>query len=143
MDAVRDRAIGESALDAVTRFLGDGAEHAAEDGVGETIAVTARMVMGSPTLRARQEEILADRTQALVELLAAQTGTRTADPSLQAAAHAIKGVQRVVLDSTRRAALAGERGAELGASVRAALHAAADVVGSGLRDYARRAGPRS
>lgn len=143
LDAVRARAVGESALEAVTRFLDEGADHAAGDGVGETIAVTARMVTASPTLRARQEEILADRTQALAELLAAETGASATDPSLQAGVHAIKGVQRAVLDGTRRAALAGERGAELGASVRAVLHAAADVVGSGLRDYARRPGTRT
>lgn len=140
LDAVRDRAVGASALDAITRFLDESADHAATGGVGDTIAVTARMVMSSPTLRARQEEILADRTRALVELLAAETGASADDPSLQAGAHAIKGVQRAVLDGTRRAALAGERGAELGATVRAVLHTAAEVVGSGLRDYARRPG---
>jgi hypothetical protein len=58
----------------------DGADHALADGIAETIAVTARMVAASPTLRARQEEILAGHARALAE-----TGGDAADPGLQAA----------------------------------------------------------
>ena len=54
------------------------AEVARADGVGETIAVTARMMAASPSLRGRQEEILAGHTRAHAQLLAAETGGDTA-----------------------------------------------------------------
>ena len=138
LDAVRERPAGEPALAALARFLAAGAAHAAEPGVGDTIATTARMVAGSPTLRGRQEQVLADGAQALAELLAADTGVPAGDPGVLAAAHALKGVHRAVLESTRRAALAGERGERLAAAVRDAVDAAAAAVGAGLRDLAPR-----
>ena len=138
VDAVRVRSVGEPALTALTRFLLEGAEHAAQDEVGETIAVTARMVADSPTLRARQEEILADYTQALAEVLAAENGTSSSDPGIQAAAHALFAVHRTVLDGTRRAARAGQRGRRLARSVRAVVAGASDVVAGGLGAYACR-----
>lgn len=138
VDAVRDREPGEPALAAVARFLADGADYAAQDDVGETIAVTAGMVAASPTLRARQEEILAEYTQALAAILAAEAGVRAFEPDVQAAAHALFGVHRAVLDGTRRAALAGERGDRLAGSMRAVVTAAARVVAAGLHDYAPR-----
>jgi len=138
LDAVRERPRGEPALAALARFLAAGADHAAEPGVGDTIATTARMVAGSPTLRGRQEQILAEHTQALAGLLAVDTGVAAGDPGVQAAAHALKGVHRAVLETTRRAALAGERGERLAATVRNAVEAAAAAVGAGFRDFAPR-----
>ena len=142
LDAVRDRPAGEPALRALERFLADGAGHAREAGVGETIAVTARMVAASPTLRARQAEILTDQAAALAGLLAAETGDHPDDPGLQATAHALVGVHRAVLDGTRRAALAGDRGDRLAASERAVVAAAVAAVAAGLGDAARRPADR-
>jgi AcrR family transcriptional regulator len=138
LDAVEGRDVGETALDALARFLTDGADHAAADGVGEMIAVTARMMAASPALRARQEVILADHARALAQLLALETGADAEDPGLQASVHALQGVHRTVLDGTRRAALAGERGERLAASVRSVVAAAVMPVAEGLGGYARR-----
>ena len=106
---------------------------------GDIIAVTARMVAGSPALRSCQAEIFDLQAHALAELLAAETGAGPAGPEALAAAHALMGVHRTMLHATRQAALAGERGPRLAKMIEDHLRRALAVVAGGLGDYARRA----
>jgi AcrR family transcriptional regulator len=138
LSAVRDRSPGETAVAAFGRFLLERSEYGASAEVGDIIAVTARMVAGSPTLRARQAEIFDGQAYALAGLLAAEIGAGPDDPEPLAAAHALMGVHRTMLHATRQAALAGQRGPRLVATIADRLQRALAVVTDGLDHYAKR-----
>jgi AcrR family transcriptional regulator len=136
--AVRTRAAGETALQALGRFLLDGASLALQDEIGDTIAVTARMVAASPALLAREREIIDRHTAALARLLADETGTTADDAGTLAAAHALMGVHRTILHCTRQAAQDGLRGRRLADSIEQHVTRAIERMGEGLSGYAHR-----
>ena len=135
--AVRDRPAGQSALAAVAGYLAAGSERAMLPQTGPTIAVAARMIQGSRTLRLREQEILDEKTRDLAVMLGRQTGASPDDPVPVAAAHALMGVHRTVLQGTRSAALAGATGAKLAAEVTRLVTSAVDVLDRGLGTYAQ------
>jgi AcrR family transcriptional regulator len=137
--AVRDRSPGESAVAAFGGFLLRSSRAGGSVDTGDIIAVTARMVAGSPALRSREAEVFDGQAHALAELLAAETGAGPGDPEPLAVAHALMGVHRAMLHATRQAALAGERGPRLAGTIEDHLRRALAVVAGGLSDYARRA----
>lgn len=138
LEAIRSRDPGETAVSALRRFLLAQGRVAQEPSIGDVIAQTARMVEASPALRVREGEILDGHAYALARLLAEDTGAAPDDPEPLAAAHALMGVHRTILRSTRRAALAGHRGDRLAEHVQDQIARAIAVVEHGLRDYARR-----
>lgn len=141
LEAVRSRAPGETPVSAVGGFLRARGQAALDPAIGDVIVTGARIVEESPALRVREAQILDGHAQALARLLAEDTGAAPGDPEPQAAAHALIGLHRTILRSTRRAALAGLRGRRLADEVQDHIARAVAVVAQGLQDYGRRADP--
>jgi AcrR family transcriptional regulator len=134
VDAVRERPAGESALAAFRRFVLDRA--VGLDERVDVIAKAARIVESSPALQAREREVVESSTRSLAELLAAEAGPRGSDVEAWAVASALMGVQRGLVRRVRANVLAGMRGAELAADVKAQGKRAFARVERGLGDYA-------
>jgi AcrR family transcriptional regulator len=140
VDAVRDRAAGESALVAFRRFVlgAQGMLARVAEGDAEALA-RARSVMvmvaGSPRLRAREQEALATIADGLAEVLAAEGGDEL---TARVVANALVGVHRTLIEYVRRRVLADDEVLRLAADVRACGEAAFALLETGLRDYAVR-----
>src|SRR5207253_3730070 len=134
VDAVRDRPAGESALAAFRRFVLDRA--VGLDERAEVIAKAARIITASPTLQAREREVVESSTRSLAELLAAEAGPRGSNVEAWAVASSLMGVQRGLVRRVRANVLAGMRGAELVADVKAQGKRAFARLERGLGDYA-------
>ncbi|HET7516322.1 MAG TPA: TetR family transcriptional regulator [Actinomycetes bacterium] len=145
VEAVAGRAAGEPALDAFRRqLLGAGgllAQVEAGDGQAlERLRTMNRVIAASPALQAREQQAFAHTAVALADRLAADTGAAPGDLGPQVAANALVGVQRVLVDYTRRRILTGERPAGLAADVRALAERAFALLEDGLGGYAARPG---
>ena len=146
VEAVAGRAPGEPALDAFRRqLLGAGGLLAqvetGDDRALERLRTVNRVIAASPALQAREQQAFARTADTLAERLAAdQPLPGGLDP--QVAANALVGVQRALVDYTRRRVLADEDPARLAADVRALAERAFALLALGLGDYAARpAGP--
>jgi hypothetical protein len=89
LSAIRQRAPGESVLDAFARFVLQPRE--------------------SPALLAREQQIFAGYTASLADLIAAETPGRAGAIEPWIAANALMGVHRALVDDTRRQIVAGAR----------------------------------
>jgi AcrR family transcriptional regulator len=114
LEAVRERAAGESALEAFERFVVDQSQGLADR--AELIVTAVRILDASPILQARERRIVAESTRALAELIAAETGSEGIEPIV--VANALMGAQRALVDHVRGRVLAGLRGKELSADAR-------------------------
>ncbi|TCM46074.1 TetR/AcrR family transcriptional regulator [Kribbella sp. VKM Ac-2568] len=127
--AVRDRRAGESVIAAFRRFTLQNIRHAADPKATELIVTAARIVAGSPTLQARERELVATTTDSLAALL------RTEDVGRLEAwviANALIGVQRAIVAEVRAEVLAGRHGAALTNRVRRQAERALNHLESGL-----------
>src|SRR6185503_19273687 len=105
---------GESAIGAFRRFTIANVAHAADPGAVDLITTAAKVVAGSPSLQAREREIVAATTDALaVQLRSEGTGRMEA----WAIANALVGVQRSIVTEVRAEVLAGRHGPQLVARV--------------------------
>jgi AcrR family transcriptional regulator len=140
--AVRDRPAGESAVAAYRRFLvgQPGLLGRRDPQSREQLAALNRTIFESPSLRAREEQILAGYTRSLAALLAEEAGAPADDIGARVAATAMMGVHRALIDYTRRRVLEGKLGPRLPRDVRARADEAFALLETGLRDYAVRAG---
>jgi len=143
MDAVATRAAGESVLAAFRRHLLSSGGLLAQVEAGDAQALDRlrtvhRLIADSPSLLAREQQAMARTADTLAALLAAETGARADDLRPQAAAAALVGVQRAMVDYTRRRVLADQQPARLGADVRRLGHRAFALLEQGLGDYATR-----
>jgi AcrR family transcriptional regulator len=147
VEAVAARPAGEPALAAFRRhLLGAGgllAQAEAGDGQAlERLRTMNRVIAASPALQARELQAFAGTAAALADRLAAGSGATPGDLDAQVAANALVGVQRALVDYTRRRVLAEERPAGLAADVRARAERAFALLEDGLGGYAPgRAGP--
>jgi AcrR family transcriptional regulator len=148
LGSVRDRAAGESILDAFGRFVLEprGLLAAPDPEAVERLAATTRVIAESPALLAREQQIFAGYTDSLAALIAAETRTDGAradgDPiEPWVTANALMGVHRALVEFSRRQILAGVRNPELAASVRAQGEAALAVLARGLTGYGVRDRP--
>jgi AcrR family transcriptional regulator len=142
--AVAGRAAGEPALAAFRRQLLGAGGLLAQVGAGddqalERLRTMNRVIAASPALQAREQQAFAHTAAALADRLAADTGTAPGDLDAQVAANALVGVQRALVDYTRRRVLADTRPAGLAADVRALAERAFALLEDGLGGYA--AGP--
>jgi AcrR family transcriptional regulator len=110
LTAVRERPPGESAIAAFRRFTVANVAHTADPGAVELITTAARVVDGSPSLQAREREIVAATTDALAGLLQSDGSDRL---EAWAIASALIGVQRAIVAEIRTEILSGSRGPEL------------------------------
>ena len=144
VEAVAGRAAGEPALAAFRRQLLGAGGLLAQVGAGddqalERLRTMNRVIAASPALQAREQQAFAHTAAALAERLAADTGAAPGDLDAQVAANALVGVQRALVDYTRRRVLADKRPAGLAADVRALAERAFALLEDGLGGYA--AGP--
>ena len=84
----------------------------------ERLAALTRMIVASPSLLAREQQIFEGFTASLAELLAAETGADADDVAPRVAANALMGVHRALVDFTRAADRRGR--ASSGPSARSA-----------------------
>ncbi|HSK96484.1 MAG TPA: helix-turn-helix domain-containing protein [Euzebyales bacterium] len=141
VEAVRNRAVGEPVLVAFRRSLLESGGLLAQVEAGdpqalERLRTVNRVIAASPALQAREQQALARTADALAALLAAETGGPAADVTAHAAANALVGVQRALVDYTRRRLLADQQSARLLTDVRGLARHAFALLEQGLGDYA-------
>jgi AcrR family transcriptional regulator len=141
VEAVAARKPGEPALAAVRRYLlgSDGllAQVAAGDAEAlQRLRTVSRVIAASPSLLAREQQAIGRSTDALAEQLAAETGAPADDVTARAAANALLGVQRALVDHVRRRILADDRPERLADEVRELGRRAFALLEQGLGDYA-------
>jgi AcrR family transcriptional regulator len=138
LDTIRNRDAGESVLAAFGRFVlaqkGLLGKHEPE--ARKQLTELTRMIVESPALRAREEQIRAGYTESLASLIAEETGARAGDIRPRVAASAMMGVHRALVDYTRGRIVAGELGPRLPRDVRAQAERALALLENGLGDYA-------
>ncbi|MFI7441659.1 TetR/AcrR family transcriptional regulator [Nonomuraea indica] len=136
---VRERAPGESVVEAFRRDY-----FAAMDagdwryGFNEGADVFSRLIMESPSLRARAREIDHLITMSLAATLAEETGADPDDLAPELVAGQILGLTRVVSRHLLRRTTAGEGRREALAALREQARAAFDRLESGIGGYGRR-----
>jgi AcrR family transcriptional regulator len=135
LDAVRHRGVGESVPAAFRRFVFDGSVRLAQEDVADVIATAARIVAASPTLQAREREIVAHYTDSLAKLIAEETRASADDIVPAVVANALMGVQRALVADVHAGVLAGRRGPKLAAEVRARGKRGFSRLEQGLADY--------
>jgi len=141
LEAVATRAAGEPVLVAVRRQLleSDGGLLAQVEAdhpeALERLRTVHRVIAASPALLAREREALARSADALAALLAAETDAPADGLEAQTVANALLGVQRALIDYTRRRVLADEAPARLAADVRRLGAGAFALLENGLGRY--------
>ncbi len=116
--AVRERAPGESVLDAFRRPVLDGLKRLGGDEAPLVIATAGNLISASPALEAHEREIVARYTRLLADELAQEFGGKPGDVEAAAIAGALMGVQRALVVYVRSSILAGRRGPKLVADAR-------------------------
>jgi AcrR family transcriptional regulator len=111
LDAIRKRAPGESILAAFARFVTEsrGLLAADEPDAFERLRAINRLIVESPALLAREQQIQAGYADALAALIAEETSARPGDVVPSVAANAMIGMHKALVDYVRRGVLAGER----------------------------------
>ena len=141
--AVRGRPAGESPLRAFVRFILDRSDRAASGEGRRRVAELTRLVNGSPSLLARERQVVAKYTNALAALLAEETGADPGDIEPRVAAEAMMAFHRSLIEFARRRALSRTSTASYASEIRAAGEHALALLEGGLADYARRASPET
>ncbi len=147
IEAVRIRAKGESAIDALRHALIGSIDGLASPERQDAVLKAARVMGSSPDLAAREREIVERYTRQLAALLAAETRADPLDVEPLGMAAAMMGVHRSLVVFTRARVLAGVRGPRLLKEMRAQLRRALARLEKGLSGYAVKRGklqpPRS
>jgi AcrR family transcriptional regulator len=107
--AIRDRPKGESIVDAFGRFVlrPRGFLESDDQAATEGMHRVASVMSGSPSLQAREREILDRYTDTMASLIAEERGMSSDDPEPWVMANALIGVHRALVGYTRRQALDG------------------------------------
>ena len=129
LGTIRDRAPGEPVLAAFGRFVRAprGMLATYDPETRERLAGLTRMIVSSPSLLAREQQIFEGYTRDLAELLGGDIQARVA-------AGAMIAVHRALVDFARERVLAGARD-ELAAEVGEQAEAALSLLARGLGDY--------
>jgi AcrR family transcriptional regulator len=137
LSSIRERPAGESVLAAFGRFVSAprGLLASTDPARVEHLAAISRVIAQSPSLLTREHEIYASYTDALAELLAAETGTGPDNLEPWIVARALIGLHQAVVDYSRREILAGTRNPALTRRVRRQIDAALKLLTGGLADY--------
>jgi AcrR family transcriptional regulator len=108
LGAIRDRAEGESIVEAFGRFVLRPRGFLASDDLlaTEGMRATARLITGSPALLAREREILDRYTDTLAAFLAQERRMAPDDPEPWVMANALVGVHGALIAYAHRQALA-------------------------------------
>ena len=135
---VRSREVGESVLDAFGRFVRQprGMLGQYDREARERLAALTRMIVESPSLIAREQQIFQGYTASLAGLIAQETGAEPDAVEPWVAANAMMGVHRRLIDFTRGRIIAGARHPELAADVLAEADRGLALLADGLGGYA-------
>jgi len=139
VDAVRDRAKGESAVKVFRRMLLAGADRLGLKQTAADIRAAGRIISASPSLIAREREMVDRYVVRLAELLAEESGAAPDDVEPLAAASALMGAQRALVAHVRRRVLAGWQGKRLADDYRIQARRALSRMERGLAGYAVKA----
>jgi AcrR family transcriptional regulator len=140
LTAVRERPEGETALRAFVRFILDRSDTAMAGDGRRRVAELTRLVTASPSLMARERQIVAEYTDALTALLAEETGAGPGDIEPRLAAEAMMAFHRSLVDFARRRARSRKSSADLAVEIRTAGERALEFLERGLPDYANTSG---
>jgi AcrR family transcriptional regulator len=140
--AVRGRREGETPLRAFAQFILDRSDSAMAGDGRHRVAELTRLVSASPSLMARERQIVARYTDALAALIAEEIGAAPDDVEPRLAAETMMAFHRSLIDFARRRALSRRSSADLAAEIRAAGEDALTLLEHGLGEYAKRASPR-
>jgi AcrR family transcriptional regulator len=135
--AIRERKAGESVLAAFGRFVTAQRGLLAEpdEAAREQLAGLTRMIIESPALLAREQQIFAGYTASLAALLAEETGAAPDDAEPWVAANAMIGAHRALVDYSRRRIAEGARSPRLAHELRAQADRALGLLERGLGGY--------
>jgi AcrR family transcriptional regulator len=137
--AIRARAAGESAVDAVRRaFLAELDRDEATLGLHPGIAPFWRVVEESAALQARLRQMRDRSEEILAETLRAETGAPPADPMPAIAAAMLTAADSTLHAAVRRHILQGRSPDSVRAEVRALAESTFDALAGGLASYARK-----
>jgi len=139
IDAVRNRARGESAVSAFRRQLLAGADSLATRERVAAIKRAAQAISKSPALASREREIVRRYTSQLAVALAEESGAAPDDVEPLAAAATLMIVHRMLVDHVRKEVVAGRRGSQLVEDFRSQARRAFRRLERGLGDYALKA----
>jgi len=136
--AVRNRPAGEPIVAAFGQFVLQprGLLAARDEAAARYLTEVSRMIASSPALLAREQQIFTRYTASLARLIAEDTGAGADDLRPWAAAHALMGIHRTLLDFVRRRLAEGpvdhvRLADEVGTRGRQAL----DLLAAGLGTY--------
>ncbi len=137
LSSVRDRAPGESVLAAFGRFvtIPRGLLAAREPDQVEHLAAITRVIVESPALLAREQQVYTKYTDALAKLLATETGASTGGLEPWVVARTLIGLHQALVDYSRREIIAGTRNPALARRVRRQAQQALELLSNGLADY--------
>jgi len=135
---VRDRPSGESIIAAFGRFVLEprGFLAAGDEAAARLLTQASKMIASSPALLAREQQIYARYTASLAALIADDTNAEVGDLRPLAAAHALMGVHRTLIDFVR-CQLTGQAvdRVRIAAEVKARGQQALDLLVAGLGTY--------
>jgi AcrR family transcriptional regulator len=137
--AVRERAPGESAIDAFWRWMTRPDGLLDGQPIGEGVLAIGRVILASPALRAREQQVFERYTESLAAQLAAEAGREPGAIEPWVAANALMGMHRALVAHARRRMLEGARNPELARDLRARAEEARAVLSGGLGGYAEKA----
>jgi AcrR family transcriptional regulator len=135
--AIRERAAGESALDAFGRFVlaQRGLLGRADPEARELLAALTRTIVESPALLAREQQIFSGYTASLAALIASERGQDPGAIEPWVVANAMMGVHRALVHFARGRVIAGARDERLARDVRAEAERALALLAGGLGGY--------
>jgi AcrR family transcriptional regulator len=138
LQTIRARAAGESVLDAFGRFVRRprGMLGQFDPETRERLAGLTRMIVASPALLAREQQIFAGYTASLARLIAEETGAEPEAVEPWVAANALMGLHRRLIDFTRGRIVAGARHPDLAAEVLVEADRGLALLERGLGGYA-------
>jgi AcrR family transcriptional regulator len=138
LEAVRTRPRRETALNALRRRLLESADGLRSKERIVAILKANATVSASPSLVAREREIVEHYTRQLAELLAEETGADPGDVEPLTAAAALIGAHRALVSYVRKRVLEGRRGPALVEDARSQTRRAFGRLERGLGGYAVR-----
>jgi AcrR family transcriptional regulator len=136
--AIRERAPGESVVTAFKSFvlMQRGLLGKTDPAAREQLAALTRMIIESPSLLAREQQIFAGYTASLAALIGGERGADPRDVEPWVAANALMGVHRALVQYARQRVVEGARHPRLVRDVRAQADQAFTLLERGLGDYA-------
>jgi AcrR family transcriptional regulator len=135
---IRERAAGESLIDAFQRAALDRLTQLAEHLDPNRLGGFLRLVESSPALQRRMRELQAQLVVAATEALRAETGAAADDPRPAAVAEMILGAQRVLGQSLRADVLTGAALPAVARRQRRRIEEVFALLRGGLSDYPAR-----